>query len=145
MRECLYYNQNVQTIVQYAAFFVLGGGEMTAKEYLRQVKLADRRIEALAERRRHYRELAEARGGRSEALEALDRELAERIDEYAALVREIEGAIDGVGDIVLRDVLRYRYLNGWSWQVIAQKMRFSQDWLWRLHARALEAIGERDK
>ena len=70
----------------------------------------------------------------------LEREIDRRIDEYARLVREIETAIDAVADPQCREVLRYRYLNGWSWQRIAGEMNYSQDWLWRLHARALEAV-----
>ena len=37
-------------------------------------------------------------------------------------------------------MLKYRYLNGWSWKAIAARTHFSRDWLWRLHARALEQI-----
>ncbi|MBR1820443.1 MAG: hypothetical protein IJ769_02340 [Clostridia bacterium] len=114
---------------------------MTAKEYLSQAKRQDRRIGALLDRQRRYHELAGSCGenGRARMLE-LEKELDERIGAYAALVREIEGVIDAVGDAQYRDVLKYRYLNGWSWQRIAERMYFSQDWVWRLHARALKAV-----
>lgn len=117
---------------------------MDVKGYLSQVRQADRRIDALLERRRRYRELAERRGGRVEALEGLERDIDARIDAYAGLVREIEGVIDRVEEAPCREVLRYRYLNGWSWQVISDRTHYSKDWLWRLHARGLEEIGKRE-
>ena len=113
---------------------------MTAKEYLSQVKRQDQRIGALLDRQRRYHELGALRTGGSASMRALEKELDARIDAYAALVREIEGAIDAVEDAQYRDLLRYRYLNGWGWQKIADRMRFSQDWVWRLHARALRQV-----
>ena len=119
---------------------------MTAKAYLSQVKQQEQRIGALLDRQRRYHELgawrgACFRGGRGAAeMAALERELDGRIAEYASLVRQIEGTIDAVEDAQYRDVLRYRYLNGWNWQRIAERMNFSQDWLWHLHARALKAV-----
>ena len=71
---------------------------------------------------------------------SLKQELDARIERYAELVREIEGVIDAVEDAQYRDVLRYRYLNGWTWKRIAERMHFSQDWVWRLHARAMQQV-----
>ena len=119
---------------------------MTAKEYLSQAKQHDRRIAALLDRQRRYHELGAWRGERFGGMDgaaqmaALERELDARIGAYAELVRQIEATIDAVGDAQYRDVLKYRYLNGWSWQKIAERMHFSQDWVWRLHARALKAL-----
>lgn len=113
---------------------------MTTKEYLSQAKQQDRRIGALLERQRRYHEIGAWRTGGSARMRALEKELDARIDAYALLVLEIEGVIDGVADPQYRDVLRYRYLNGWNWQRIAERMSFSQDWVWRLHKRALEVL-----
>ena len=125
-----------------------GGVCVDAKAYLSQARQAERGIAALAERRRRCGELAGYRGGDGPELDALQRELDGRIEDYAALVREIEGKIDRVENPLYREVLRYRYLNGWSWQVIAGRMCFSRDWLMKLHARALgevEGTGNRQR
>ena len=118
---------------------------MTAKEYLSQARQLDRRILALLYRQRKYHELGAWRARYAEtkgvgAMVELEKEIDERIAEYAAKVFEIEAVIDAVADQQYRDVLRYRYLNGWSWQKIAERMHFSQDWLWHLHARALAQV-----
>lgn len=114
---------------------------MTAKAYLGQARQAELNIQALLERRERCAEMASRRGPEgSKALEALEAELDRRIGEYVEQVRGIEAAIDGVREARCRDVLRYRYLNGWSWQVIAGKMSYSRNWLWKLHARGLEEI-----
>ena len=128
---------------------------MTAKEYLRQLSRKNARINALIERQRRYRELAERRtavyrdtpgGGRrcSSSVEEyvvkiidLEREIDRRIDEYVDLTREIETAIDKVGDDRYRDILRYRYINDWSWERIAQEMHYDERWVRRLHGWAL--------
>lgn len=118
---------------------------MTAKEYLSQARRLDRRILALLDRQSRYHEIGAWRAGFGGAVGpgamlALERELDGRILEYADKVREIERTIDQVEDEQYRDVLKYRYLNGWSWKDIAERMGFSQDWLWHLHARALRAV-----
>ena len=109
------------------------------KERLAAAARMDRQLGALVERQRRYRELA---GGRNApGMESLDREIGARIEAYAATVREIEGEIDGLEEPLQREVLRYRYLNGWSWQAIAARMGYSREWLWKQHARALEKMG----
>ena len=118
---------------------------MTAKEYLGQVRQLERRIWALLDRQSKYHELGAWRARYQGAVGpvamlALERELDGRITEYAERVREIERVIDAVEDGQYRDLLKYRYLNGWSWQQISERMSFSQDWLWHLHARALQAV-----
>lgn len=131
---------------------------MTAKEYLRQLARSNSRIDALIERQRRYRELAERRtavyrdtpgGGRrcSSSVEEyavkiidLEREIDRRIDEYVDLTREIETAIDKVGDDRYRDILRYRYINGWRWEKIAQEMHYDRRQITRLHGLALLEI-----
>lgn len=134
---------------------------MTAKEYLRQLSRKDARINALIERQRRYRELAERRtavyrdtpgGGRrcSSSVEEyvvkiidLEREIDRRIDEYVDLTREIEADIDRVSDDRYRDILRYRYLNGWNWEKIAQEMHYDRRQITRLHGLALLEIEKR--
>ena len=140
MTESLYYNHIVQTIGQYE---LNGGYIMTAKEYLGQAKRAEARIGAMLERRQRYRGIAVKRGaGEADGLAGLEADIDRRIGEYVEVVRGIEATIDRVRSEECREVLRYRYLNGWSWQVIAERTHYSKDWLWRLHARGLEAVEE---
>ena len=128
---------------------------ITAKEYLRQLSRKDARINAMIERQQRYRELAQRRtavyryipgGGRrcSSSVDEyvakivdLEHEIDRRIDEYVDLTREIEAAIDRIGDDRYRDILRYRYVNGWSWEKIAQEMHYDERWVRRLHGWAL--------
>ena len=136
---------------------------MTAKEYLRQLSRKDARIKALLERQRRYRELAERRtavyrdmpgGGKKRVspveeyavkIVDLEREIGRRIDEYVDLTREIEAVIDKVGDDRYRDILRFRYVNGWSWERIAREMHYDVKWLYKMHGRALQKIFPPDK
>lgn len=128
---------------------------MTAKEYLRQLLRRDARINALIERQQRYRELAgvhgmaygDAPGGGSRHGSAvencavqiadLEREIDRRIDEYVDLVRQAEAAIDQIEDERCRDVLRYRYLSGWTWEKIAEQMHYDERWVRHLHGLAL--------
>ena len=131
---------------------------MTAKEYLRQLSRKDTRIKALIERQRRYRELAERRtavyrdtlGGGQRRVSSveeyavkivdLEREIVQRIDEYAGLTREIEMAIDRIDDDRYRDILKFRYINGWGWERIAREMHYDVKWLYKMHGRALQRI-----
>ena len=114
---------------------------MDAKTYLKRARQAERQVMATMERRRRLSEMARWRGpGGPGQLEALGRELDRRIDEYAALVVEVEQTIDGVEEPLYRDLLRFRYLNGWGWQTISAQTGYSRDWLMRLHSRALAAL-----
>lgn len=117
---------------------------MEIREKLNQAMHMGRRIDALLERQRHYRELSRALRDGSPELEALEREVGERIEAYAALVREVDRRIEALEDQSQREVMQYRYLNGWSWKIIAMKMGFSREWVWRLHARALARLDEQD-
>ena len=119
---------------------------MDAREELKEVRRARLRVEALAERRKMCREL---RGcvtlERAAGLEELQRELDARALEYVERVMDVERRIDAVGDDLRRDVLRYRYLNGWSWREISARSGLSQDWLKHVHGRAVrdfDATGE---
>lgn len=133
---------------------------MQPKEYLRQLQRRDARINALIERQRHYYDLAtritpgyraDGGGGKTSGpsfrvadyaskIADLEREIDRRIDEYVDLTREIEAAIDRIPDGRYRDVLRFRYVNGWTWERIADEMGYDLRWVHRLHGRALAMI-----
>ena len=131
---------------------------MTTKDYLRQLSRKDARIEAMRERQRRYRELAQGSaarlrnvpgGGQRQVSSVeeyalrivdLEREMERRIDEYAALTLKIETAIDRIEDGRLRDLLRWRYLSNWNWERISRAMGYEQRQVYRLHALALSAF-----
>lgn len=131
---------------------------MTAKEYLQQARGMQLRLEALQERRQRYEDLATSATARYRSgpgrstrrvssveeyavkLADLSREMEARADIYARTLRQIEAVIDRVDDQTCRDVLRYRYLNGWSWNRIASRMQFSYDYARHLHGRALRRV-----
>lgn len=70
-------------------------------------------------------------------------ELCEEIEaETAALVscrRRAKCIIDSVPDPNQRDVLTYRYLNGYGWDTVALLMDRSRTQVWRIHSAALES------
>ena len=131
---------------------------MTTREYLRQLSRRGARIEAMRERQRRYRELAQGSaahlcnvpgGGQRQVSSVeeyavrmidLEREMERRIDEYVALTLKIETAIDRIEDGRLRDLLRWRYMNEWGWEKIAQALGYERRQAFRLHGKALEAF-----
>ena len=114
---------------------------MDGRATLKEVRSLRLRVEALAERRQRCRELETlVTPGKGAELERLQRELDARVGEYAARVMEAERRIDAVPDGFQRDVLRYRYLNGWSWREISVRTGLSQDWLTHVHGRAVRAL-----
>ena len=134
--------------------------QKAAREYLSQLTRKNARIQALMEQQQHYRETAEriTRGyskapsasshragsvieGCVAGIDEVEREIKQRIEEYTELTREIEAAIARIPDDRYRDILRWRYVNGWKWERIAKEMNYSDmKWLWNLHRRALEAL-----
>lgn len=70
----------------------------------------------------------------------LEREIDKRLERYARLACEIEAQIDRVDDARLRDLLRWRYLNGWAWERVAEAMHYERRQVFRLHNRALRAF-----
>lgn len=131
---------------------------MTAKEVLGQLARKDARIEGMRERLQRYRELAEGQRARLYSLPGggqrrtssveeyvskivdLTRELDAQIDDYVDLTRAIEAAVETLEDARMRDLLRWRYMGGWSWERISRAMGYEQRQVYRLHALALSAF-----
>lgn len=131
---------------------------MTAKEFLRRIRGHEQRIKALMERRQHYYDLAMRGTGCMEAVRVggtshrskvedavcrlvdLEGDLDREIDQLVNDVRLAEHLIGQLKDSRHRDVLRYRYLNGWSWGKIEKETQLDLRWVHRLHGQALEAI-----
>ena len=127
---------------------------MTAKEFLRSIQGHERRIKALNERKQKYYDMAmqgasvvpQKNSGMPDTsrvetvacrLADLGGDIDREIDRLVADVRLTESLIAQLEDSRHRDILRYRYLNGWSWDKTAQEMNHYKRWVLRLHGGAL--------
>lgn len=129
---------------------------MTAKEYLQQAYIIDRRIKldteklaaarsALYGKTARYdsdgsKPVPQGNGTESAVLRVLELEerLDREIDELTAKRQEIEQAINAVPDDVQREVLTRRYLLYQKWYEIAAEMNYSGRHIRRLHGYALK-------
>lgn len=126
------------------------------QQYLMACRGIENRIRAKQNEIARYREIATSispnydglphGGGQGSKIEnAVLRiaELCEEIEmETAALVslrRRTKCIIDGVSDPQQRDVLTYRYLNGYGWDTVALLMDKSRTQVWRIHVAALQS------
>jgi len=131
---------------------------LTAKEYLQQAYIIDRKIKLDAEKLAAARSEAYGRavrydsdgtkatpkGNTAEAALLRVAELEERLkadtDKLYAKRSEIEQAINSVPDEIQREVLTRRYLLYQRWDVIAEKMCYSERQIFRIHGCALKAV-----
>ena len=123
---------------------------MTAKEFLRRARAADRRVDEAQERVERLRARLEAgrmshitgmpRGGAQDWTETADRliELERCVNaRIRELVRWKLAAIDAVEEARLREVLELYYIDGFTWGQVAQRMGITERWALILHGRAL--------
>ena len=126
---------------------------MTAKEFLRRAREVDRRVDEAQERVDRLRARLEAgrmssltgmpRGGAKDWTETADRliELEQRVNaKTRELVRWKLAAIDAIGAVEearLREVLELYYIDGFTWEQVAQRMGVDLRWVYRLHGKAL--------
>ena len=127
-------------------------------EYLRRALVLDMQIDAGFERIQQLRALAERRtavygrekvGGSGAADSRMDvvarivdaeRELDAKIDRMLALRAEIQETISRVGDERMRVLLELRYLNGRTWEDVAEEMNYTTRNIYNLHSAALKAV-----
>ena len=126
---------------------------MTAKEFLRQARSVDRRVDEATERVDRLRAQLEAgrmssvtgmpRGGAKDWTETADRliELEQRVNaQVRELVRWKLAAIDAIRQVEeprFAEVLELYYIDGFTWEQVAQRMQLDVRWVYRLHGRAL--------
>ena len=127
---------------------------MTAKEFLRQVRTIDRRIDETTERLDRLRAKLEAgrmsqitgmpRGGTMDWTETADRiiELERRVNakvrDMCRMKQAAMDAIDAIEEPKLREVLELYYLDGFTWEQVAESMGLKDvRWAYVLHGRAL--------
>ena len=73
-------------------------------------------------------------------IDELTVQLSEQRRETVRLRRKIEEAIAFVEDWKLRQLLRYRYIDGMKWEQIEAQMNYEKTQVWRLHGQALSAL-----
>lgn len=129
---------------------------MTAKEFLRQVRGIDRRIDETTERLDRMREKLEAgrmsnltgmpRGGTLDWTETADRiiELERvvnaQVRDLCRLKRAGIQAIDRIEEARLREVLELYYLDGYTWEQVAERMGYTIRNVTNLHGAALRRV-----
>lgn len=92
-------------------------------------------------------QLIQSTGGDSRGLDLavkqiadLTRQLILQRSKLTALRQSIGAAIDAVSDGTLRELLRLRYIEGLTWEKIAERMNYSCMQINRLHNKALNQI-----
>ena len=128
---------------------------MTTKEYLRQIKKLDNRIEIDRRKIEKLRAVLDYKppSGGSGSGGSADRipdtlakimeyeEQAERLKKiYIEIYETAEQAVKAVEDPVLREVLERRYFLYQKWEEIAKEMNRDIRWIYRLHGRALKEV-----
>lgn len=70
----------------------------------------------------------------------IDAEINREIDELQTVRQEIRAALNQLEDENLEMLMEYRYIDGLTWERIAEKMDYSRQWVFRLHGKALQKI-----
>lgn len=125
------------------------------QEYMKQVreqKRLESRIAELTAEMQSIRSvvLSDTPKGKGKSNERLDQIIDEKqqlINDYKnhillnqKLMHNIEVAINSVSDERFRMILSMRYLDGRTWEYIADKMNYELRWIYILHGRALNKI-----
>ena len=135
---------------------------MRAKEYLSQALWLDQRINTKLEQLATLRSLAmkvtanqtaeKVSGGKDvkspmantiAKIVDLEREINGDIDRLVGLKAEIQETISQVSDVISQILLELRYVNGKTWDEIANVLGFARSWVLRLHGVALKEIEDK--
>lgn len=73
-------------------------------------------------------------------VDELERKITQAIDELADIRMEIEAVLGQLEDDTLRELMEYRYIDGLTWEQVAEKMHYSWRHTCRLHGEALAKI-----
>lgn len=73
-------------------------------------------------------------------VDELERKITQAIDEFADIRAEIEDVLGKLEDDTLRKLMEYRYIDGLTWEQVAEKMHYSWRHTCRLHGEALAKI-----
>ncbi len=131
---------------------------MTAKEYLSQAFILDKRIQ-VKERRLEWlkshasyvstnlNEVVKASLSHHSAVEEavvkivdLEKELLNDINKMIELKKEIASTIRSVNNIECETLLEMRYLTFMNWEKIASHLNYSSHYIYHLHRKALSLV-----
>lgn len=74
------------------------------------------------------------------AIDEIEININSNIDRLVDLRTEIEGKIEGVEDLRLRELLKCRYIDCQTWEEIAYENGYSWRHVFRMHEKALDEI-----
>lgn len=132
---------------------------MTAKEFLRRAREVDRRVDEAQERVDRLRAKLESgrmssvtgmpRGGGADWTKTADRLIElemvvnartrEMVQWKRAAIKAIR-AVEELEEPRLAEVLDLYYIDGFTWEQVAQKMGITERWVQILHGRALTLV-----
>ncbi len=132
---------------------------MTAKERLKSYREIDLRINSLCDELEHWKSVATKAtvenkfGGKGNIpsdkvglavakIIDLEGRINAEVDHLVNLREEIVAMIREIPDYNQREILWLRYINGWTWEKIAESLDFSYQWVCVLHGRGLENISK---
>lgn len=127
---------------------------MTVKQWLWRYSNADHRIDSLLQQRQEvYDRLTKITAAldsesvsstkdphKYDELADLDLFIRQRVSQSMSIRLEITEAIEELEDWRHRDILTYRYINGFTWEQVADIIHMSVRHVTRLHGDALVAI-----
>ena len=73
-------------------------------------------------------------------LKKLRGQILSEVQELESVRADILAAINAIDDETMRQLLEERYINFHSWRMIARKMNYSEDNIYKLHAAALKKL-----
>ena len=131
---------------------------MSAKEYLQQFSTLSIRIDELTEELLNWRTKAEKITSSSEGLRVkgtptqsrleenvckiidIEETISEKISKMVNLRLEIESILEEISVAEYQTILQLRYINLKKWESIAERMNYSQQWVFILHSKALDEV-----
>lgn len=73
-------------------------------------------------------------------IDSKERELQEEKKSRIKCYQEIAKRIELLDDDKEKDVMHYRYIKGLDWWEIAEKMKYSERWVHKIHGKALKHL-----
>lgn len=129
---------------------------MTPKEFLSMARGVDGRIDRAQERIERLRSRLQSgrmsnlsgmpRGGGSDWTDAearlieLEKRYGDEIRRMCRMKLLVTDAIRAVGDATYEELLTLRYLDGMTWEQIAEAMHYDARYIYKLHGRALQRV-----
>ena len=129
---------------------------MTPKEFLCQARDIDRRIDRAQERIERLRSRIESgrmsrltgmpRGGGGDwtdteaRLLELESRYGDEIRRFCRIKIQAVDAIRNVGNSTYEEILTLRYLDGLTWEAIAEAMGYDARYIQKLHGKALQRV-----